>query len=96
MKFQFTAIFARRSGKPFPFLSIIIGLDLEIALRMCADRADSGSLLPYHDVTAVAADPHDLFALLKYLLHLDVVDEPKISFLMRLLDLTYGSELSSK
>ena len=61
-------------------LSIILFSNLEEALRMIAYGTDLRSLLTDNEMTAVAAFPHRLFALFKYLLHLDVVEKSAVSF----------------
>ena len=47
-------------------ISIIFGADLEITLRMRADRAYLRSFFPYDDVSAVSAFPDFYLALFEY------------------------------
>ena len=54
------------------------------ASGMSAYGANAGSLLADYKVSAVAAFPDGLFALFKYLLHLNVVKKCAVSFLMSL------------
>ena len=62
---------------------------------MSAYGAYGRSLLAHYEMSAVAALPHGLLALFKYLLHLNVVKKSAVSFLVRLLDSRYSSELIS-
>lgn len=73
--------------------SIILGVNLEEALRMSAGRADLRRFRADDDVTAVAALPDLDFALLEDLSRLDILQEGAIALLMMFLDLCDEAEL---
>lgn len=72
---------------------IILGANLEIALRMVANGADFGSLLAYDDVSAVGALPYTVTFAAEHEVALDVGQEFAIAFLVFLLDSSYHFEL---
>ena len=76
--------------------SIVFLADLEVALRMRADRAGSRSLGTHDEVTAVAALPHGHLALLEDLLHFHVAQQGAIALLVGLFDLGDQTELRSQ
>ena len=63
---------------------------------MSAYGASCRSLGAHYEVTAVTALPHSHFALLEYLLHLNVGKKLSVSLLVSLLNSSYCSELTSK
>ena len=75
---------------------IILGFDLEEALGMSADGADTGGLLADDQMTAVTALPHDFLGLLKDLLHLNIVQQSQITGFVSLFNLCDHTELSSQ
>ena len=52
---------------------VVLSLNLEVGLRMVADRADVGSLLANDDVATVGTLPDDVAVLREYALLLDIV-----------------------
>ena len=83
---------ARVGGVSCVFLSIVLRVNLEIALGMVTGGADLRGLLPYHDVAAVAALPHLHLALGKHLRHLHVAQQCPIALLMVLLNGPHQAE----
>ena len=63
---------------------------------MVAHGADGGSALGDLHMAAVAAEPHDLLALLEDLALLQVVQQLQIALLVGLLDLAHALELSGQ
>ena len=63
---------------------------------MVAHRADGGSTLGNLHMSAVAAEPHDLLALLEDLTLLQVVQQLQIAFLMALFNLCHALELGGQ
>ena len=61
---------------------IILSVDFKIALRMRTYRADLRSLGSDNNMAAVPAFPDLDFALLKYFLHLYVLQQSPVTFLM--------------
>ena len=73
---------------------IILGLHLEVALRMVADRADVGSLAADDDVAAVGALPDHAAVLGEDLAVLDVPEQLAVALLVMLLDFGDHFELA--
>ena len=62
---------------------------------MVANGANLRCLGANYKVTAVAAFPHNLLALCKYCLHLNVIEKCKVSFLVGLFNSCYHAEFRS-
>lgn len=64
----------------------VLGLDLEVALRVLADGALLGGLGADLDVAAHGAHPHLHFLAAEHLVVLDALDEQLVAVLVALLD----------
>ena len=71
-------------------------MNLKVALRMIAGRADFGRFGADDDMTAVAALPHLHFALLEYFGGFDVGKQGAVTFFMVLFNCGDQSEFSRK
>ena len=76
-----------------PAGSIVLSMNLEITLWMCADRADFRRFRPHNDMTAVAALPYLDFALGKDFLGFYIFQQSTVTLLMMFLDLSNHTEL---
>ena len=70
----------------------ILGFDLEICLRMVANRTHFGSFLANHDMTAVAALPDHLLVAGENESAFDIGQQLSVTLLMMLLDFTHHGE----
>lgn len=75
---------------PTFLLLIVFCLQLEVRLRVLANRAELRSLLAYNDVTAVAALPDAIAVAREHYAVLNVLQEFAIALLVMLLDSTYA------
>ena len=73
--------------------SVVFSGDFEIALGVIADGADFGSLGADHNMAAVAAFPDFDLALFDHLLHLNVLQQGTVAFLVMLFDCGNTAEL---
>ena len=76
--------------------SIILGVDLKVALGMGAGGAQLGSLGADHNVAAVAAFPNLNLALFKHLCGFDILKKCTVSLLMMLFYSSYKAEFLCK
>ena len=74
--------------------SIVLGLELEVSLRMVAHGAHLGSLFAHHDVAAVAALPDALVVAREHHFVLDVFEQLAVAFLVMALYLGYALKLN--
>ena len=77
-------------------LLIVLGVNLKIALRMCAGGAKLGRIRSNNDMSAVAAFPNLDLTLCKDLCHLDVLQQGAVTLLVMLLDLGNQAEFCRK